>query len=498
MQADEYAALDAVGLADLLERKEVSPKELIELAFQRLDQVNEKINAVAYTRKEKALQEAENVDPTTAFKGVPMALKDSSHTIKGEPNTSGAHILKDNIALHTANFVQKLYDAGLISIGNSTTPEFAIKNITEPKLYGPARNPWNTDYSPGGSSGGAAALVAAGVVPVAGASDGGGSIRIPASFSGLVGLKPTRGRTSVGPGSGRKWHGAAIDFVLAKTVRDVARCLDNLQVLQPEAAFQVPLYEFSYEEMMLDHPKKGMRIGFTTTSPVGTRVSEDAKEAVLKTVKFLEKAGFHIEEVDHPVDGVQLMREYYLMNSGEMSSLIRLLEKQLKRNITAEDVEVETWLLYRAGQNVSAADFTESIASWDLAAEKMARFHETYHFFITPATAFPAPKIGQFTPSEEKAQYLREEIERLDGKAQLDFIYDMFLPSLEYTPFTQLANLTGQPAISVPVHMTKDGLPLGVQIMAPKGDEHHLIRLAHFLEQSDLWEGLKGRVLEIH
>src|SRR5690606_23829022 len=123
---------------------------------------------------------------------------------------------------------------------------------------------------------------------------------------------------SVGPGSGRKWHGAAIDFVLAKTVRDVARCLDNLQVLQPEAAFQVPLYEFSYEEMMLDHPKKGMRIGFTTTSPVGTRVSEDAKEAVLKTVNFLEKAGFHIEEVDHPVDGVQLMREYYLMNSGEM------------------------------------------------------------------------------------------------------------------------------------------------------------------------------------
>lgn len=496
MKHAEYAALDAVSMANLIERKEMSREEFIELAFERLEKVNAKINAITHTRKEKALEEAME-EQMSAFKGVPIVLKDAGQTIKDEPSTSGARLLQNNTASHTSNFVKGLYDAGFISIGRATSPEFGIKNITEPKLYGPTRNPWNTDYSPGGSSGGSAALVAAGVVPVAGASDGGGSIRIPASFTGLVGLKPTRGRTPVGPGTGRLGHGAAIEFVLAKTVRDVARSLDELQTFQPEAAFQVPLYESSYEQVMKDPYKEPLRIGFTATSPVGMRVSEDAKEAVYKTVKLLESFGFVVEEVEHQVDGVRLMEEYYLVNSGKIVSLIRLLEKQLKREITADDIEIETWLLYKAGLNVSAADFSDSIAFWDIAAEKMVRFHEKYDFFITPTTAFPAPEVGHFTHSEEKEQFLREEIERLEGKAQLDLIYDMFEPSLEYTPYTQLANLTGQPAISVPLHITKNGLPLGVQIMARKGEEHQLIRLAHILEQSPIWEGLKDKVLEL-
>lgn len=496
MNHTEYAALDAVKMADLIERKEVTREELIELAFERLEAVNDKINAVAYMRKEKALQEA-NIAEHSAFNGVPIFLKDAGQTIMNEPSTSGSRILKDNVATHTSNFVKQLYHAGFISIGRATSPEFGIKNITEPKLYGPTRNPWHTDYSPGGSSGGSAALVAAGVVPVAGASDGGGSIRIPASFTGLVGLKPTRGRTSVGPGTGRLGHGAAIEFILAKTVRDAASSLDELQTYQPEAAFHVPLYENSYEKVMKDKYNEPLQIGFTTASPVSMRVSEDAKEAVMKTVKYLEQAGFEVEEVDHQVDGVALMEKYYLVNSGKIVSLIRLLEKQLQREITADDVEIETWLLYKAGLNVSAADFSDSIDFWDLASEKMVRFHEKYDFFITPTTAFPAPKVGQFTHSEKNEQYLREEIERCEGKDQLDLIYEMFEPSLEYTPFTQLANLTGQSAISVPVHKTRLGLPLGVQIMSRKGEEHHLLRLAYLLEKSPIWEGLDKNYLQL-
>lgn len=491
---EEYASLDAVEMANLISKKEVTSQELISLSVTRLNEVNSHINATTYVREEKALLEASK-KKESAFNGVPIFLKDISQTIKGEPTTAGAKLLQNNMSLHTANFVRKLYDAGFISVGNSKTPEFALKNITEPALYGPSRNPWNIDYSPGGSSGGAAALVAAGVVPVAGASDGGGSIRIPASFTNLVGLKPTRGRTSVGPGVGRQWHGAAIDFILTKTVRDIARSLDELQVIQPEAAFQVPLYDFSYEETMKSDCKQKFKIGFTTSSPVGTPVSDEAKQAVYKTVKWLEDQGHFIEEVNHQVDGVQLMREYYLMNSGEMAALLRYFEQRLKRHITPSDVEIETWLLYRAGLHVSAVDFTESIASWDLAAEKMAQFHETYRFFVTPATAYSAPKIGELTHSEEKQAYLREEIERLDGKAQQELIYEMFLPSLTYTPFTQLANLTGQPAISVPVHKGSDGLPLGVQIMASKGEEHHLLRLAYKMEQSAIWDGMKDTVL---
>lgn len=489
MDTKLFASLDAIEMAELVEKNEIKAKELILTSLKRLEEVKDAINATTYIRAEKALIEAEK-QKDKAFKGVPIFLKDISQTMKDEPSTAGAFLLRENVGLHTANFVRKLYNAGFISLGNSTTPEFALKNITEPKLYGPTRNPWNLNHSPGGSSGGAAALVASGVVPVAGASDGGGSIRIPASFTNLVGLKPTRGRTSVGPGVGRQWHGAAIDFVLTKTVRDVARSLDKLQALQAEAAFQVPLYRFSYEETM-EQPIKPTKIGYVTESPVGTPVSNDAKQAVYKTVKWLEAAGHVVEEVKHPINGIQLMREYYLMNSGEMASLLRFLEQRFKRHITPEDVEIETWLLYRAGLNVSAVDFTDSIASWDLAAAKMVEFHKTYQFFITPTTAYPAPKIGELTHSEAKESFYREEIERLDTRGQQELIYDMFLPSLTYTPFTQLANLTGQPAISLPVHKTNDNLPLGVQIMAQKGEEHHLLQLAHQLEQTEIWEGMK-------
>ena len=196
--------------------------------------------------------------------------------------------------------------------------------------------------------------------------------------------------------------------------------------------------------------------------------------------------------MDTEIDGDKLIRDYYLMNSGEMATLLMQVEKELGRKITANDVEIETWLLYRAGLNVSAAEFSLSIASWDLAAEKMARLHDTYDFYLTPATGYPAPKVGELTHSEEKEMYLCEEIEKRKPKEQQQLIYDMFLPSLAYTPFTQLANLTGQPGISLPVHVTESNLPLGVQVIAPKGKEHRLLQLAYQLEQTDLWVGMKG------
>lgn len=496
MKWTEYATFDAVDLANLLAQKQVTKEELIKISLARLEAVNEQLNAATYTRKDKALKEASQVNKG-AFKGVPIFLKDISQTIKGEPNTGGTRLLANTLSRHTAHFVHQLYEAGFISIGNSSTPEFALKNITESDLHGPTRNPWNTNHSPGGSSGGAAALVAAGVVPVAGASDGGGSIRIPASFTNLVGLKPTRGRTAVGPGTGRNWHGAAIDFVLTKSVRDTARSLDELQIVQRTAAFQTPLYENSYEQTMKHPFTERLTIAFTTESPVGTPVSDEAKKAVDKTIAYLEEAGHDVEEVEHPVDGVSLMREYYMMNSGEMASLVRSFTERLNRELTPEDVEIETWLLYRAGESVSAADFTNSLAAWDVAAEKMARFHETYDFFITPATAYPAPAIGELTHPLTKKQQWIDDIERIDTKAQQALIYQMFLPSLTYTPFTQLANLTGQPAISLPIHKTNKGLPLGVQIMATKGEEHQLLRIAHLLEQSTIWEGMKETILSL-
>lgn len=492
MDLNTYITSDATELAKLIKQKEVSPKELVALSLEQLEKVDPTLNITSHTRKEKAMKEAEAMSVGRPFAGVPILLKDVSQHLKGERLTSGTSLLKHAVSGHDSYLVKKIRDAGFIVEGHTTTPEFALKNITETEFHGPTRNPWHSYHSPGGSSGGSAAAVAAGVVPVAGASDGGGSIRIPASFSGLFGLKPTRGKTPVGPGAGRQWQGASIDFVLSRSVRDSAAMLDLLQVVQPSAAFQALLFEGRYIEAMQGNFEKPLRIAYTTKSPVGTPVSEDAVEAVEKMVKWLEEHGHHVEERDNGVDGIQLMENYFLMNSGEVSMVIAQMEHALGRKITENDVELETWALNIAGQSVSAAEFSASLAGWDTAAAQMAELHETYDFYITPATAFTAPEIGELTWTQEEADVYREKMLNSRASKQQELIYDLFLPSLTYTPFTQLANLTGQPAMSLPVHLSGKGLPIGVQVMASKNQEHQLLKLAHQLEHSDLWIGMKG------
>lgn len=486
MKVEEYQLFDAMDLAELIQKKEVSSDELIQAAFQRIEQVNDQINAVVRTRNTAAYQEAKSIREDASFAGVPILLKDISQTVKGEVMSSGSKLLTKNIATQDSNYVAKLKDNGFVPIGHTNAPEFGLKNITEPEAYGPTRNPWNLAHSPGGSSGGSAAAVAAGIVPVAGASDGGGSIRIPAAFTGLFGLKPTRGRTPVGPGVGRQWQGASIDFALSKTVRDSAALLDDMQTIQPEAAFQTPLFAGEYLTIVNQCERQKCRIAFTTQSPVGTPVSEDAKKAVKKVVDWLEKQGYEVEEQAIPVDGYTLMKDYYTMNAGEMNKVIRQLEDSLGRNLTATDMDIFTWVLHQTGKNLSAADYSESLAGWDAAAAQMAVFHQSYDLLITPTNAFPAPLIGELTPSaEDLEQLLRVNHQSL--KEQQKVVYDMFLPSLTYTPFTQLANLTGQPAVNLPVHLTDNQMPMGVQAIAPKGREEWLFALAAQLEQSELW-----------
>ncbi|KQL51212.1 amidase [Heyndrickxia shackletonii] len=492
---DTYSTYDGLGLANLIKTKQVSPQELIDAAFKRLEEVNPTLNSVIRTRKEKVMKEAETVSiEDQPFAGVPIVLKDISQAIEGEPLTAGAKLLMQNIAKRDSNFVSRLRKAGFLFIGQTNTPEYGLKNITEPAVYGPTRNPWNTDYSAGGSSGGSAASVASGVVPIAGASDGGGSIRIPASFTSLFGLKPTRGRTPVGPGVGRQWQGASIDFCLSRTVRDSAAMLDLLQTIQPEAAFQVPLFPGSYlEEIQKNHNRK-FKIAFTTESPVGTPVSDEAMQAVHNVAKWLEEQGHAVVEQSNSVDGIRLMENYYLMNNGEISAMVIDMEKALGRPITANDMEIVSWVINVAGKSVTAAEFTNSLAEWDIAAAQMAKFHENYDFYITPATAFPAPKVGELTQNQQEIEELMKVTDLIKTEQQ-KLVYDMFLPSLTYTPFTQLANLTGQPAISVPTHLTSNGLPLGVQFIAPKGREDWLLWMAAQLEQSDLWVGMEGNPL---
>jgi amidase len=487
-----YSALDGIDLANLIKKKEVSPKELVDTAFERLEEVNPTLNAVIRTRKERVMEEIKQLRiDEQAFAGVPIVLKDISQAVEGERLTSGSKLFIENVSRRDSNFVARLRQAGFLFIGHTNTPEFGLKNITEPEVHGATRNPWNPEYSPGGSSGGSAASIASGIVPIAGASDGGGSIRIPASFTGLFGLKPTRGRTPVGPGVGRQWQGASIDFALTRSVRDSAALLDVLQTIQPEAAFQTPLFEEGYLNEIYKQPKRKFRIAYTTVSPVGTPVSEEAKLAVYKTAKWFEEQGHFVEEKANHVDGLRLMENYYIMNCGEMAGMVNSIEKSLGRAITVHDMEIVAWVLTVTGKNVTAAEFTQSIAEWDVAAAQMAEFHQTYDLYITPATASAAPKISELTHTEKEIAELLK-VGELTKSEQQKLVYDMFEASLTYTPFTQLANLTGQPAISVPVHLTAKGLPLGVQVMAPKGKEDWLLQVANQMENSDIWVGMKG------
>lgn len=486
MDFKHYQAYDATGLAQLVKQKQVSAQELLQVSMERMNVVNPLVNAVVRTREAKAYEEIPHLDQSAPLYGVPFLAKNISQAIKGEVLSSGSRLLDNNRQQRDSHYITKIRQAGFQLLGHTNTPEFGLKNITEPNYYGPTRNPINLNHSPGGSSGGAASAILSGIVPLAGASDGGGSIRIPAGFTGLIGLKPTRGRTPVGPGTGRQWQGASIDFVLSKTVRDTARMLDHLQVYQPEAAFNVPLYHDHYLSLK-DRPiKHKLAIAYSTTSPVGTPVTKEAKEAVLAMVDLLTDLGHEVEETLPPINGVDLMHHYYVMNAGEMNKVIQQLERGLQKQITQEDLDPFTYALHETGKLITAADYSISLDGWDEASQKMHHFHHTYDLYLTPTNADQAPEIGSLAPSSAMLSQIKN-VSHLNKNARLSLIYDMFLPSLTYTPFTQLANLTGQPAISVPVGLSSQQLPLGCQFMAPKGREDLLIQLSFQLEQSSIW-----------
>ncbi|SFH79282.1 amidase [Pisciglobus halotolerans] len=474
---------DGLYYVEQVQKKLVSPKELVEKAFCKIEKENPILNAVTHTRKEKALQEAKKQDFSgKVYGGIPILVKGLGQDLAGEPSTSGAKLLKNNRAKQTSHFAAMLQKAGFIVIGQTNTPEFGFKNITEPELYGPARNPWNTNHSPGGSSGGAAAAVASGMSPVAGASDGGGSIRIPASFTGLVGLKPTRGRTPIGPGVGRNWQGASISFALTKSIRDTAAMLDALQVVQPAAAFQTPLFESGYINLLKEKSAKKFRVAFSLASPVGSAVSEEAKQAVLDTVKWLEANGHQVTEAAPDIDGIHLMKSYYLMNSGETTAMLEGIEQSLQRKLTIEDMELVTWVLFQAGKSISAASYSQSLNTWDQAAETMATFNETYDLYLTPATAETAPKVGTQWQSAATLERMRQ-IDSFSSAEQQQIVWEMFEKSLPITPFGMQANLTGQPSISLPTYLAANGLPLGIQFTAPKGKEDWLLAIGQEMEQ---------------
>ncbi|MGR3763138.1 amidase family protein [Rossellomorea sp. NS-SX7] len=489
MNGFDYKQYDGLGLAELVKQKEVHPKELVEEAINAVESLNPALNAVIHKMYEQA-KDAAATELKGTFAGVPMLLKDITQEIKGEPITAGSRAFQNYRAKTDSEYVKKLRNAGVIFLGQTNVPEFALVAVTEPVHYGATKNPWNHLHTPGGSSGGSAAAVASGMVPIAGANDGGGSIRIPAAYCGLFGLKPTRGRTPVGPSYGRFWQGASVEHVLTRSVRDSAAMLEELKTYEKAAAYHAPPYEGSYVQAAKTPLNKKMRIAFSTTSPIGTKVDPECKAAVLNTAKWLEEMGHEVEEIEAPVDGLKIAKSYLTMYFGETAAMLASLEAVLGRKASPADVEPTTWLLGLLGKATSAEEFVLGIREWDKAAYQMEIFHETYDYYLTPTTAFPPAKIGDLEPSSTE-KFMISTIGKLGlgGLLKKVGIVDgLAEKNLMRTPFTQLANLTGQPAMSIPVHQTPDGLPVGVQVTAAKGREDLLLQLAGELERTEHWK----------
>ncbi len=484
----EYRQYDALGLADLVRRGEVSPSELVEEAIERIEAHNPHINAVVGKIYEDARSAAAGDLPQGPFSGVPFLLKDLVAAYAGAPLTQGSKAYRDDIPDYDSELVARFKQAGTIILGKTNTPEFGLKGVTEPDLHGPTRNPWNTEYTPGGSSGGSAAAIAGGMVPMASGGDGGGSLRIPAAYCGLFGFKPTRGRVPTGPVYGEKWQGAVVEHVISRSVRDSAAMLDAVQGADPGAPYVIAGPSRPYLEEVEREPRP-LKIAFTRHSPLGEEMHPECIRAVDEAVTLLEEMGHYLEEKTPPLDGEKIASCYFMLYCGEVCADIVELKMKLGRNPVPADVEVATWMFNILGRAYNSGDFILARREWNEFARAMGQFHQTYDLYLTPTTATLPVRVGELDPRPFETAAMKV-FNRLGlGRLlkSLGIAEKIFRQNISKTPFTQFVNFTGQPAMSVPLHWSADGFPCGVHFVAPFGEESLLFQVAGQLEKAKPW-----------
>jgi amidase len=488
MKENEYLQHDATALAALVRRGEVSAIELFELALRQSATAQPKTNAVCRLMEGEA--RAQLAKPLTGpFAGVPFLIKDCAQDYAGLPTSLGSRSMAGMIAPQHSHVVRRFLEAGFVIFGKTNVPEFALKAVTDSKLFGVAQNPWDFARTPGGSSGGAAAAVASGVVPMASGNDGGGSIRIPAAYCGLFGLRPSRGRISAGPAEGEIWFGASAEGVLSRSVRDTAAVLDLLAGGEAGDPFMIARPSESYVQLMQRDPPR-LRIGFSSVSPIGTDVHPEAVAAVNDAAKLLASLGHEVEEAAPEIDGAALATSFLHIYFGQVAAFVA----QARANGAGPaDFELLTRVLATLGNATSSGALTVQLRKWNEFARALSRFHARYDLLLTPTVAYPAILHGQGDPSaaEQAVLSLLDRTGLLGLFARMGVLNGMTdkiaRDSLQYVPFTQAANLTGTPAMSVPLHWTAEGLPLGVQFVARLGEEDCLLQLAHQLEVARPW-----------
>jgi amidase len=481
----EYDQYDALGLAALVRSGAVTPVELLEEAIARAERLNPVLNAVVTPMYDEARRALATAPMDGTFAGVPILLKDLLHAYAGVPMATGSAALRHFVPREDSVVVNRLRRAGAIAFGKTNVPEFGLVATTEPAAFGATRNPWDTTRSAGGSSGGSGAAVAAGITPLGTATDGGGSIRIPAAWCGLFGLKPTRGRVSSGPYYGTVWDDAVVHGVLTRSVRDTAAALDVLAGAEPGDPYPSPPPERSFLSQ-LDRAPGALRIGICLDSPIGRSVHPDCRRAAEETATLLESMGHSVEEVPYPVDGRKVASCYILMAAGHIAAELRAVGRQFGIRAARAGIEPATRLVGMIGEAMSAAEFVESRNVWNEFGRAMAAFHQRYDLLLTPSTAVPPVPLRSLLPSVLETTAIRVVNALRAGRLvrATGMIERLALDNMEPVPFTQLANLTGQPAISVPTHRSPDGLPHGVQLIGRVGEDALLLRLAARLEEA--------------
>lgn len=485
MRFDEYRAHDATGLAQLVASGDVTAAELVEVAIMRAREVDPTLNALVQWQEDAARVRAAGA-LSGPMAGVPFLLKDLFQAQAGIVETSGSRSGASSRPRVTDTVVQRWLDAGVVVLGRTAVPEFGAKGVTEPQAHGATRNPWDPARTPGGSSGGSAAAVASGIVPVAGASDGGGSIRIPAAYCGLFGLKPGRAVVPAGPRAGEMLFGSAVTGVLTRSVRDSAAFLDIVRGSDDDAPFEFAAPSTSHVEA-LGRPGPRLRIGVAARSALNDAPHPDVLAALDRARDLLVELGHTVEEVASPFDEEQLARDFlvpwFVHLAAEVSSASATARP------TTTEFELDTLVLAEIGRATRAVDHDAALARWQDHVRAIAAFHRRFDLLMTPTTAGPAPLIGAFdTPFVERVGARLALALRLGPiLGRLGAVQDAVMRSLSAVPYTQSANLTGRPAMSVPLSATVDGLPVGVHFLAPPGGETRLLVLAAELEVARPW-----------
>jgi amidase len=479
MDAD-YSELDAVALAELVRSGQASPAELVDEAIARIEKLNPQLNAVIHERFEKARAEASSSDlPAGPFRGVPMVVKDLDGTSAGDPYHAGMRFLKelDWVEERDSHQIAKLRAAGFVFVGKTNCPELGLIPSTEPEVYGPTHNPWDLARSAGGSSGGSAAAVASRMVPVGHAGDGGGSIRIPASQCGLVGLKPTRGRVSLGPAEGEAWAGFVVRGTVTRTVRDAAALLDVQSGPMPGDPYFAPPPSRPFAEEVGSDPGT-LRIGYETVAPGGLTMTHPVcEEAVGQTTELLASLGHDVEDSrpDVLADDSVVQHAINIIGANVAAELDHW-SRRTGKPVTEADVEAGTWTFAEVGRTLTASQYIEALDEIHAIARTGAEWWAGgFDVLVTPTIPEPPHLLGEFSATPENP---------LQG----------IIRSGQIVPFVAPSNFTGQPAISLPLHWTDQGLPVGVQLVAAYGREDVLLRLASQLEDARPWSGKRPSV----